>query len=222
MIDYDLLESIDPAAYATAKPFPHVVLYDLIDALTLQAAAAEFADPSAMESQFSNQRERKSAESRWEHFGPITTSILAELNSDRFVAELTRIAAIPNLVSDNTLLGGGQHQIMQGGLLAIHADFNVHQDLGHRRMNVLAYLNEDWPEVWGGHLELWDDDGLHTAVLPTLGTVVIFSTSSSAMHGHPHPLACPPDRSRKSLATYYYSTEAADPGEAPRSTLFRY
>ena len=42
----------------------------------------------------------------------------------------------------------------------------------------------------------------------------IFSTTSVSFHGHPVPLACPPDRNRKSIATYYYSNgrPEEDPG----------
>jgi hypothetical protein len=42
----------------------------------------------------------------------------------------------------------------------------------------------------------------------------IFSTTSVSFHGHPAPLACPPDRNRKSIATYYYSNSRPkeDPG----------
>ena len=35
--------------------------------------------------------------------------------------------------------------------------------------------------------------------------MVIFSTTDFSNHGHPDPLNCPDDRSRKSIATYYFS-----------------
>lgn len=220
MIDWILIGSIEADDYAAAEPFPHVVLHDLFDPDLLRIAASEFPAPETMESRFDNSRERKFAESRWDQFGDATDLILSTLNSQRFVEQLSRISGIDGLRADDSLLGGGMHQIPPGGLLGIHADFNRHDVLGYRRMNVLIYLNEDWRDEWGGHLELWGDDGCHVRVAPTLGTVVAFSTSRSAMHGHPHPLACPSDRARRSLATYYYSSEPADPGESPRSTLF--
>jgi hypothetical protein len=42
----------------------------------------------------------------------------------------------------------------------------------------------------------------------------IFSTTSKSFRGHPEPLACPPDRNRKSIATYYCSNgrPEEDPG----------
>ncbi|MNC87582.1 hypothetical protein D3C83_33160 [compost metagenome] len=50
---------------------------------------------------------------------------------------------------------------------------------------------------------------------------MLFDTSNFSYHGHPRPLACPPERSRKSVALYYYSHER--PGEAdatPHGTIF--
>jgi hypothetical protein len=50
---------------------------------------------------------------------------------------------------------------------------------------------------------------------------VLFDTSNFSYHGHPHPLACSPERSRRSVALYYYSREC--PAEADREshgTLF--
>jgi hypothetical protein len=37
-----------------------------------------------------------------------------------------------------------------------------------------------------------------------------------SFHGHPTPLACPPDRNRKSIATYYYTN--GRPEEDPELT----
>ena len=41
----------------------------------------------------------------------------------------------------------------------IHADFNryARYDM-HRRVNVFIYLNPNWTESYGGHLELWSKD----------------------------------------------------------------
>jgi hypothetical protein len=222
VVRYDELEQVDPTVYGEATPFPHVVLDGLFDAELLRAAAAEFPALGVMEDQFDAPLELKSAESRWAHFGPATRTIIAELNSGTFVEQLERISGISGLVTDASLFGGGQHQIGPGGFLGVHADFTVHPRLGlFRRMNALVYLNEDWDDAYGGHLELWDKDHAAKVVAPTIGTVVIFTTTNGAMHGHPHPLTCPPDRSRRSLATYYYTAESADPTEMPRSTLFK-
>ncbi|MEG0760416.1 MAG: 2OG-Fe(II) oxygenase [Chryseobacterium sp.] len=44
-----------------------------------------------------------------------------------------------------------------------------------------------------------------TKISPRFNTLAMFSTTSNSFHGHPDPLNCPENRSRKSLALYYYS-----------------
>ena len=45
----------------------------------------------------------------------------------------------------------------RAGISSIHADFNLHEKMQvERRLNLLIYLNDDWPEEYGGQLELWD------------------------------------------------------------------
>ena len=42
-------------------------------------------------------------------------------------------------------------------------------------------------------------------IAPNFNTMVIFSTNDFTNHGHPNPLKCPKNMSRKSVATYYFS-----------------
>lgn len=92
-----------------------------------------------------------------------------------------------------------------------------------RRLNALLYLNEDWQESYGGALELWDRDMTHavTKVLPLANRLVVFATDDDSNHGHPLPLACPPDRTRRSMAWYYYTATSGRDAPTPHSTLFR-
>ena len=117
--------------------------------------------------------------------------------------ELTRIKE--PLISDPYLSGGGYHEIKTGGLLKVHADFNKHPKLDlDRRLNLLIYLNEDWKDEWGEALQLFEQDmdrAIQT-VYPRFNTAVLFTTTDYTYHGHPDPLKCPEDRSRKSSAYY--------------------
>jgi hypothetical protein len=97
----------------------------------------------------------------------------------------------------------------------------------HRRLNVILYLNKDWNSNWGGALELWDDSLSECvkSIDPVGNRLVIFETHDRTFHGHPSPLSCPPDESRKSLILYYY-TAAARPQsqvvvEQPHRALWR-
>jgi Rps23 Pro-64 3,4-dihydroxylase Tpa1-like proline 4-hydroxylase len=105
----------------------------------------------------------------------------------------------------------------------VHADFNLYPRLNiWRRLNFLLYLNEQWDESWGGELELWNRTGKQKvrAIQPLFNRVVIFDTSNFSYHGHPHPLMCPPDRSRKSIALYYYTAEKPQGEIDPHTTIF--
>jgi hypothetical protein len=122
-------------------------------------------------------------------------------------------------------MGGGLHQIERGGYLKIHADFNRHPKFKlERRLNLLLYLNENWKEEYGGHLELWNREMTHFVhkILPTFNRCVIFNTTDTSYHGHPEPLACPQGMTRKSLALYYYSNGRPAEEESPEhGTLVR-
>lgn len=42
-------------------------------------------------------------------------------------------------------------------------------------------------------------------IRPSMGRLVVFSSTDFSYHGHPEPLKAPATRSRRSLALYYYS-----------------
>lgn len=103
-------------------------------------------------------------------------------------------------------LGGGLHEIMPGGLLNMHIDFNRHPSGLVRCLNLLIYLNLEWQEEWEGALEIGAQR--EKRIYPLAGRVVVFETTPDSWHGHPVPLACPPGTSRRSLALYYYTRSA--------------
>jgi hypothetical protein len=213
-------------SYAGAKPFPHVVLDDFFDPELLDAVLAEFPKPGEIRWQrFDNEREIKLACAAEASFGPMTRLLLYHLNSITFLEFLSRVTGIANLISDPWFDGGGLHQIVRGGKLGVHADFNKHPRYGiDRRLNLLLYLNKDWREEWGGHLELWDRDmtRCETKVLPLFNRVMIFGTTDFTYHGHPDPLRCPEGMTRKSLALYYFSNgRPAEEVSGRHTTLFR-
>ncbi len=79
------------------------------------------------------------------------------MNSAPVLQFLEALTGIEGLIPDPYFGGAGPHQILPGGFLKVHADFNWHPMLKlDRRLNLLVYLNRDWREEYGGHLELWD------------------------------------------------------------------
>ena len=85
-------------------------------------------------------------------------------------------------------------------------------------------LNDDWRPDYAGELELWDKamTRCEVSVAPLLGRAVVFNTALDSYHGQPDPLTCPPDRDRRSIATYYYTALPAGDGAPPdRTTSFK-
>lgn len=212
--------------FAAASPFPHVVIDDFLPPDVLEPVLAEFPEPRDTEwQQFDNAKEVKLALADLERLGPATRHLLAEFNSQVFVDFLERLTGIESLIPDPHFTGGGLHQIRTGGYLKVHADFNRHTRLNlDRRLNGLLYLNKDWEEDWGGHLQLWNKDmsRCERKVLPVFNRFLLFATTDDANHGHPDPLACPPDRARRSMALYYYTNGRPEHEmNSDHSTLFK-
>jgi Rps23 Pro-64 3,4-dihydroxylase Tpa1-like proline 4-hydroxylase len=209
-----------------AKPFPHVVFDNFFDQMILDQVLEEFPRPNAIRwQQFDNAHEIKLASAAEASFGPTTRLLMYHLNSITFLEFLTKVTGIKNLIPDPSFEGGGLHQILPGGKLGVHSDFNKHRDFGlDRRLNLLVYLNKEWQEDYGGHLQLWDREmrTCQAKVLPIFNRVMIFGTTDYTFHGHPDPLQCPDGMTRKSLALYYFSNgRPAEELTGEHSTLFR-
>src|SRR5271154_4731609 len=195
--------------YKNAKPFPHMYFDNFLPEEAAEAALKEFPEPKQLTwTEFDRPTERKLAFDEVEKLPPSVRDVLYFLNSRPMLQFLETLTGIQGVLPDPYYTGGGLHQIRPGGLLEVHADFSYHNALRlDRRINVLVYLNKDWKEEYGGHFELWDRDvkRAEKKILPVFNRCAIFSTTSLSFHGHPLPLACPPDRNRMSIATYYYS-----------------
>lgn len=231
-IDFEHLNKVaetNREKYISGNPFPHIYIDNLFDEEILNEVLKEFPSADGIDwVKFNNPNEKKLASRDELQFGAFTRSFIHILNSKPFLTFLEKLTGIENLIPDPSLEGGGLHQILPGGLLRVHADFNKHYHTKlDRRLNVLIYLNKDWEESYGGFFELWDKDMKEAVVkiLPLFNRMALFSTTSTSYHGHPDELTCPPDRSRKSIALYYYTNgrpqeEILDGLEA-HTTLFK-
>jgi Rps23 Pro-64 3,4-dihydroxylase Tpa1-like proline 4-hydroxylase len=212
--------------YRINKPFPHIYFEDFLPAEAAEAALRDFPEPKQLAwSEFNSPTERKLAFDVAEKLPAAVRDVLYFLNSRPMLQFLEVLTGIEHVIPDPYYVGGGLHQIKRGGNLEVHADFNYHAQLKlDRRINLLIYLNKDWKEEYGGHFELWNKDMTQAEqkILPLFNRCAIFSTTSTSYHGHPTPLACPPDRTRKSIAIYYYTNGRPEEevGEA-HSTLFQ-
>jgi Rps23 Pro-64 3,4-dihydroxylase Tpa1-like proline 4-hydroxylase len=199
------------ASYKVAQPFPHVVIDDFLPEAVGQRILDEFPRPGADDwFRFQRGTERKLQSTAELGLGPQTRQVLNQFNSSAVMDFLEALTGVEHLVPDPHYAGGGLHQIERGGFLKVHADFNHHPRLDlERRLNLLLYLNRDWRDEWGGHLELWDTSmtAVVQRIAPVFNRCVVFSTTSFAYHGHPDPLQCPEGVTRKSMALYYYTKD---------------
>jgi Rps23 Pro-64 3,4-dihydroxylase Tpa1-like proline 4-hydroxylase len=219
--------------YRRNEPYPHVVIEDFISAPILDTILANLPapdQPMQRKVRTAHLPDGRAAQLNKRSYSDIeleypVRELLWQLNSRPFLGWLERVTGIPNLLPDPMFSGGGVHITDRGGLLRVHADFNKHpRFLWDRRINLLLYLNRDWQESYGGALELWDGtmSRCEKKIMPIGGRCVIFSTTSTSFHGHPHPLECPEDTSRKSIALYYYTLGRPASEQSERhATLWR-
>ena len=238
-IDYDkLIDTSDELAkqFRNAQPFSHLVLDNFLTPGFISKLNAEFPDITAKKKMGAAQipailedgteaQLGKEWLSREQLVPLIYRRLYWELNANPFLGILEKITGIDNLIADPHMFGGGVHETSPGGYLKVHADFNKHPNFGlDRRLNLLIYLNDEWLPEYGGDLELWPPDmrSCVQKIAPISGRCVIFQTTTTSFHGHPHPLTCPANRSRKSIALYYYSNGRPDhEGSEQHKTLWQ-
>jgi len=211
--------------YASAQPFAHIVMDGLFPDAVLAGVLADFPRPEEMRARFDNATEKKLGHTYETPLRDHVRDFLWAMSSAPVLQFLAALTGIEGLIPDPYFGGAGPHQIVPGGFLKVHVDFNWHPLLKlDRRLNLLVYLNEDWREEYGGHLELWNRDVTRCVqkILPVFNRTVVFSTTDFSFHGHPTPLACPEGRTRKSVSFYYYTNgRPEEERSAPHDTIFR-
>jgi len=208
--------------YAKTAPFPHIVLDNFFCDKTLSQVYDSFPNPKELTwHKYNNQLEKKLMYSQVDNLTEPFRKLFQELHKKEFIQFLEQLTGFENIVCDENYTGGGLHQIERGGKLDIHTDFNVLYGTNKKRcLNLILYLNKEWKEEYGGHFEMWDKDVKCCVqkILPIFNRAVIFSTNEYSFHGHPDPLNCPDNMTRKSFALYYYVESETD--ERSYSTRF--
>lgn len=221
-------------AYKSAKPFPHIIIDDFMDSFDAKFCSGEISRYMQWghdSSDYSKQAQVKKYFTPWcdqniediKRDMPMVWKYLQYYNSPQFLQQLEELTGIKGLIADDTFEGGGVHKIDSGGKLSVHTDYSKHPRKNlYRRINLLIYLNENWQSNWGGTLQLWDNDTktLISEVQPEMNRAVIFNTTSTSLHGHPHPLNTPEGTSRKSIALYYFTEEPGDDAETIAATWY--
>ena len=125
-----------------------------------------------------------------EQLGPATRALQDYLDSPPFLAFLSAVTGVEELLADEMHYAAGVHETPQGGRTMVHRDFAHHPVTRlHHRVNVLVYLNPGWQDDWGGQLELWraDMSELGARIQPLFNTMVVWETHAGTPHGLPEP-----------------------------------
>jgi len=214
--------------FSSAKPVRYIKIDNFIDPEKARAIVTAYPSFDVAQGQgrtFTSVNERKKVQiTDYRKFNAPVQELNEALASPRFLADLAYITGIPNVLADEQLAGGGIHVTGPGGRLDVHVDFNYIEDRQlHRRLNLLLYLNEPWPDAWGGQFQLWDKDVKKCEVTfaPIFNRCVIFETNEISFHGV-IPVSHEARDPRKSFATYYYTKEApAHWNGVSHSTIFK-
>ena len=222
IFDYDLydLAERNKGNFQTAKPFQHIAFdnfleeeaYNFIRDNHQKGKLGSGKNPARCSGKFVlennvNVRNEKLF---------FASRIFYKFGSPDFIKFLNILTGIDNLELDDNFLEGGYTTVERGGHLQVHRDFTHNRRTGlERRLNFFIYLNDDWKEEWGSSLSLWDiKTGKKVSSYPPIGNrCVIFQASNISYHGHPEPLLCPENVSRKSFGLYYYTKSTGTPEE---------
>lgn len=210
-------------AFCANTPFEYIAVDDFLtdDAFRLIVENAPAPDKENKSNDYIFAR-NKFENPNFHLLGDVFAVLKAELMSDRFAAFLSKVYGQPVFV-DPAFVGGGLHQGGERSFLDMHADFNRHPAHNDwvRELNILIYLNQDYRDEYGGHLQLEHrDTGIKGQVAPIGNRLVIMLTKGHTLHGY-HEVRFPAGQYRMSIAAYAYSILANEGAEPPRSTQWR-
>ncbi len=225
MINYDLLESRVyeyAKKFREAKPHKHLVIDNFLKPEVAMQSFQVFPRMEEMD-KIKDMRQYKAQDPDISKFHSIFSEIIFKhMQSQRFLDILIQITGISNLTPDPKLYASGLAQGANGSFLNVHLDNSSHpKEPWYRRINLLLYLNPNWTEEKGGHLELWSKDMSESiAILPIFNRMVIFATDKQSWHGH-RRVNTPDGDTRKSINIYYFTTESPDGTDYYHITSFR-
>lgn len=193
------------AEFASARPFPLLVIDDFVSEDLAEGLLAEFPSLEGMarinDYLFCDKRASENLPGN----GPASRQFHDLLLSAEFADILARITG-RTLFVDPSFHGGGFHQGGDGSYLDTHVDFNVHPRHADwlRVINVLLYLNKDWEPGYDGSLLVRGDLAQQPrAIAPLFNRGVIMLTAEHTYHGY-RRMTLPPGVTRKSIAAYAY------------------
>lgn len=193
--------------YNTASPCKHLVLDNFLDQELADRLFSNFPSLESLNVKRKSLNENKAEDYHFERWDPSFSELREVVGSEDFYKWMRELTGIEGLKTTRDSLGSGVHQGGNNSYVDVHVDVNMNPEAGlWRRVNLLIYLNKEWKEEYGGHLELWDKEmkTMHHQVLPSHNRAIIFYTDDNSPHGVTK-VTCPEGESRKSFYTYFYT-----------------
>lgn len=217
MISGDVLRQAEDfqAKFQAAKPFKHVCIDGFLEGYAAEQALTDF--PSFDKSKAVNEYGeigKKAVNTRLAAISPFYAKIYEYLFSVEFLASMSQLTGIQDLIGDPTMYGGGTHENLHGQELDAHVDFNyVAGGNAHRRLNLLIYLNKNWDSAWGGDIEIHSnprdpDTNEIRSYRVDFNRAILFETNEYSWHGFPKvnlPISEQDTNSRKCISIYLYT-----------------
>ncbi len=225
MLNYNLLEAQSDyyaKIFTAGKPHKHIIIDGFLDREIADKAFQNFPKMEEMDT-LKDFRQYKAQDPSIGKFHPIFAEIIFQhLHSERFLKIISKITGICDLIADHQLYAAGLAQGGNGSFLNVHIDNSSHPVTHYyRRLNLLLYLNKNWAEEKGGHLEIWSADiSESVAILPIFNRMVIFATDKQSWHGYRRVNTSDGD-TRKSINIYYFTEQSPDSTDYYHITSFR-
>ncbi len=194
------------------EPYRHIIIDNFLSDDLVQQLYEHFPSANALKTQWRGLNEKKSESSDFDIFHESFAQLKKSLFNEDFYRWVSEITGIKDVFITDDYMGAGLHQGVNGSFLDVHIDFNIHHIKNvHRRLNMLIYLEKNWQESCGGHLEMWNADmtRCEKMVLPAFNRCVIFETNEISYHGYAK-ISIPENITRKSFFAYFYTDERED------------
>jgi hypothetical protein len=198
-------------AFFNAKPFPHLVLDNFLEAeffLNIKTIFQDIATSSTVGKQFNS-----AVEEKWISLNSALPSavkqIVDSLNAEQWVENMRGLTGIDSLVvtpNGNTKLAN-YHIMEAGGVLGPHVDHSHEPMKGIPHvLNIILYLSEDWDESAGGETCFYDTKGKHVVskIKCKPNRAVIFLHTPYSFHGVER-IKSGVTQKRRSIYVDYYS-----------------
>lgn len=190
--------------FATAEPFPHVVIDKLFDPAAIAEAARDFPDPGEMSEKPGRAGVLELSDRS--RVPPRLVDVSDELLSPRFTAWLSLVSGLDELMTDVRGNWGVLRQAGDGVEGKIHVPPERHPDKPwYRRLTLILHLSEGLSEANGGCFQLWDRDKTapRKIIAPLFNRAVVFLNSPTAYHNASRTRLRPGQMRRIMQALYF-------------------